>query len=728
MQKKYELLALCPAHTEDLVTKEIEEIGGEVVRAAKGRVEFSGDLSVIYKILLSTRVANRILLKIKEFEVTSPDDLYKQVLKIEWNKYFKSSNSILINSNVFDVRRIGFNNTGFAVLKVKDAICDFFRKRDGLRPDVDKDNPDIIIFFELLRNNAGVYIDLSGGSLHQRGYRQRAVAAPLKETLAAALLYRAGWDDMLKKGASFVDPFCGSGTIVIEAALMAYNIAPGLMRKNFGFEFWKDHNAKLFATIKDDFQKQIKYIDNIFIASDIDAQAIEITKNNLRLAELSDNISLFQIDATKLNQDFLEEKLAKEIPPGLILTNPPYGERLSDFTQALELYNNLGTALANNFEDWDFSLFTSNKELSMKIPFAPHKVNTLYNGKIECFLASFKIKAEQIRQPRDDEFVTPGMEMLINRLRKNLRQTRRWVNRNNINCFRCYDADLPEYSAFIEVYRTLENDTHLVVSEYAPPAEIPESQRSRRLSELLKCIEIVFKEENPKIHLRTRVRQKGRDQYERRNLKNQYYFVQESGLKFKVNFEDFLDVGIFLDHRPVRNMIKDFCKDIKDAGEKCFFLNLFAYTGSASVYAASEGAITVTVDKSRTYLNWAKDNMSENNFTDARHRYVQDDCFDYLNMTTDKFDLIFLDPPTFSNTRSKDKVFDIQNDHVRLIKAAASKLRDDGLLIFSNNFRRFEMGYQALEDLNIIDITDKTIDIDFQRNPKIHQCYFITRK
>ncbi|MBN2651583.1 MAG: bifunctional 23S rRNA (guanine(2069)-N(7))-methyltransferase RlmK/23S rRNA (guanine(2445)-N(2))-methyltransferase RlmL [Spirochaetales bacterium] len=728
MSDLYRLLALCPANTEDIVQSEIAGCGGNFIRSSKGRVEFEGDLSVVYRVCLSARVVNRLLLKIHECEVADPDDLYRQAHSIDWGRFFSGKNSILIGSNVFDVSRVGFNNTNFAVMKVKDAICDFFREKEGTRPDIDKDSPDIRLFFELLRTTAGFYIDLSGGSLHQRGYRQQAVEAPLKETLAAALLYRANWKELCKDGGTFIDMFCGSGTLLVEAALIAFGYGPGLLRSHFGFEFWKDHSAEIYRQIRGEVEALISYTDNIFIGSDLDPRAIDIARKNLERAGVSDYVRLFVADATTVSSEFFSKKIGKELPQGLIVTNPPYGERLSDFDSALQLYSNLGQQVVAGFDGWGFSLFTSNHELSMKIPLKPHKVNNLLNGKIECFLANFRIDSEKARKPHDEDAISPGMEMLINRIKKNLKQMKKWRTKNQISCFRCYDADLPEYSAFIEVYKTLDGQMHLVVSEYAPPAEIPESKRSRRLSEIIRSVGVVFADDNPVVHLRTRAKQKGRSQYVRRDLKNEFFWIEEGGLKFKVNFDDFLDTGIFLDHRPARNIIREFAREIKEAGEKCFFLNLFAYTGSASLYAASEGAVTVTVDKSRTYLNWAKENMVENGFDDSFHRYVQEDCFDFLGMTTDRFDLIFLDPPTFSNTKSENKVFDVQNDHVRIIKAATSKLRDGGLLIFSNNFRKFKMDYESLADLQIVDITPKTIDMDFQRDQKIHQCYLIQKR
>jgi 23S rRNA (guanine2445-N2)-methyltransferase / 23S rRNA (guanine2069-N7)-methyltransferase len=310
--------------------------------------------------------------------------------------------------------------------------------------------------------------------------------------------------------------------------------------------------------------------------------------------------------------------------------------------------------------------------------------------------------------------------MFANRLRKNLRHLGKWARREGVTCYRAYDGDLPEYAIAIDLY---EGWAH--VQEYAAPPTVDPGRAETRLRHALAVIPEVLGIPPEHVALKVRRKQKGLAQYERQAATGEFRVVHEGGLRFWVNLSDYLDTGIFLDHRPTRAMIRGLA-----AGRR--FLNLFAYTGSATVYAAAGEAVsTTTVDMSSVYLDWARRNMALNGFPEGpTHRFVRADCLAWLATTRpERYHLIFLDPPTFSNSkRMGERTFDVQRDHPALIRAAADLLSRDGILLFSNNLRHFKLNRALLSPLGIEDVSAETIPQDFQRNPRIHTCWRITRR
>ena len=316
--------------------------------------------------------------------------------------------------------------------------------------------------------------------------------------------------------------------------------------------------------------------------------------------------------------------------------------------------------------------------------------------------------------------VSHGAEMLANRLRKNLRHLGKWARREGVTCYRAYDADLPEYALAVDLY---EEWVH--VQEYAPPPTVDPVLAQARLTDAMAVIPGALGKPADHVVLKVRRRQKGLAQYERLAATGRFREVREGGLLFLVNLTDYLDTGLFLDHRPTRALIRS----VVSGGR---FLNLFAYTGAASVHAAAAGAAsTTTIDMSSVHLDWARRNMALNGFAEGRtHRFVRADCLAWLaSPHPERYHVIFVDPPTFSNSkRMGEATFDVQRDHVGLLRSVAPLLARDGLILFSNNFRHFKMHRSALPELAIEDITHSTIPPDFQRNPKIHNCWKITRR
>ncbi len=306
--------------------------------------------------------------------------------------------------------------------------------------------------------------------------------------------------------------------------------------------------------------------------------------------------------------------------------------------------------------------------------------------------------------------------MFANRLRKNLKRLGKWARKNRISCYRLYDADMPEYAVAIDIYGDW---VHL--QEYKPPASIDEEAARTRLEDILEVLPDVLGVRRERIVVKVRQRQKGTDQYRKQGREGEFLEVSEGSAKLLVNLTDYLDSGLFLDHRPVRQMIAE-----KSQGKR--FLNLFAYTATATVHAALGGATTTSVDMSNTYLEWARRNLELNGFSGEQHRLVQADCGEWLKQAAGEFDLIFIDPPTFSNSKRMDDTFDVQRDHVALLKAATRLLAEGGEMIFSTNYRRFKFDFEAFPEMQIRDITTASIPEDFKRNRRIHQCYVLSRK
>jgi 23S rRNA (guanine2445-N2)-methyltransferase / 23S rRNA (guanine2069-N7)-methyltransferase len=409
---------------------------------------------------------------------------------------------------------------------------------------------------------------------------------------------------------------------------------------------------------------------------------------------------------------------------GLVVVNPPYGERIGAEAGLSELYSELGHTLRERFRGWQAAVLTGNPPLARNLGIYAKRTHRVHNGTIECRLLRFDLNEASEQRPaeavRSDWSARPGAQMFANRLRKNLKLMDSWAGREHIDCYRVYDADMPEYAFAIDLYGR--EGRHAYVQEYAPPKTVNQERARERRREALAVLPDVLAVPRQHVHSRVRKAQKGSEQYEKRENVAERHAVREGGLKFWVNFRDYLDTGLFLDHRIVRGMLRDWARDAD-------FLNLFCYTGSATVYAAAGGArSTTSVDLSNTYLEWAHENLLLNGFGDARHELVRADCLQWLEgraVWGPRFDLIFVDPPTFSNSKRMEGVLDVQRDHVGMIRRSLKLLRPGGRLVFSTNYTRFKLDTAALTDLRIEDISARTIPKDFERHTHIHSCIVV---
>ena len=715
--------AACPRNVSDLLATELRDLGIEVDREHPAGVGFRGPLRSAYLACLHSRTASRVLLTLGDIDGSDPDRMHAGLFELPWEAHLSAAGTFAVD--VVGESPRWLRHTQFAAVRAKDAIVDRFRERVGTRPSVDLAVPDLRVNLRFARERVTVGIDLSGEPLHRRGYRQSGVEAPLKENLAAALLLRAGWPAIAAEGGCFHDPMCGSGTLVIEAASMVARIAPGELRRRFGFERWLQHDATLWQQLRAAAAdaRDLAALDGGRCAgTDRDQNAIRACLANANRAGLGNHLRFERRDLANLP--------ATPHPRGLVLVNPPYGVRIGDAEQIEALYGILGNRLLHCFPGWEGGVFTGEPALGRALRLRAYRTHVFFNGPIEGRLLRFHLDASavepdpaQARAARlDAARMRPGAEMFGNRLRKNHDRLDKWARRTGVECYRVYDADMPEYAFAVDLYQS--DERWVYVQEYAAPDTVAQEAARARRDEALATIPEVLGVPPERMVLRVRRRQKSGEQYEKLDGDGRFHVVREGRYRFYVNFTDYLDTGLFLDHRLTRARVGEMA-----AGKR--FLNLFAYTGAATVHAAGGGAVaSTTVDMSRTYVDWAVRNMELNELRAPQHEFVQADCLAWLETQSrlprpPQYDLVFVDPPTHSRSKRMEREFDVQRDHGWLLGAVSRLLAPGGTILFSNNFQRFRLDAALLETFDVDDITRATLPEDFARNARIHVCFLL---
>jgi 23S rRNA (guanine2069-N7)-methyltransferase / 23S rRNA (guanine2445-N2)-methyltransferase len=710
--------AACPRGLENLLAAELKTLGSPATRETVAGVYFEGPLAIGYRACLWSRLANRILRPVETVDASDGDALYRNLKLIDWSSLFSARQTFAID---FSGQSDSIRNTQFGAQRSKDAIVDWFVDKVGQRPSVERRQPDVRLNIRLSKGRAVVSVDFSGGSLHQRGYRQKAGAAPLKENLAAAILLRADWPGMAARGGALIDPMCGSGTLLLEAAMMAADMAPGLARGRFGFERLKEHNDTQWKAMLSDARSRAEQ----GLASqlpemrgyDADPKVIRRAQENIARAGLQKHV---RVSCKPLAE--LKKPTHMPMPLGLIVCNPPYGERLGEKESLKFLYRELGEFMAGEFPEWEAAVFTSDLDLGKAIGLRSHKRYALYNGALEAHLLLFTLAGNQLKNVKiaaagheeGSDALSEGARMFANRIRKNRKRLASWRKREQVECYRLYDADMPEYAVAVDVYGDFVH-----VAEYQAPKGIDPEAAERRMGEVRAALPEALGVAEEHIAYKQRRRQRGTNQYEKQASRDEYFSVQEGQAKLLVNLWDYLDTGLFLDHRPLRLRLA-----AESRGKD--FLNLFCYTGSATIHAAIGGArSTTSVDMSNTYLGWLRKNLAHNGLAEAQHGLIRANCLHWLQQDTGEYDLILLDPPSFSNSKNMEESFDVQRDHPQLVRAAMARLRAGGVLYFSNNRRGFKLAEELRAEFDCSDITRSTLDVDFQRNQKVHCCWEI---
>jgi 23S rRNA (guanine2445-N2)-methyltransferase / 23S rRNA (guanine2069-N7)-methyltransferase len=773
----------CTGHVEQLLAEEIRRIlagpapgaGGEqdavpapasMVRESSGGVYLEGSLEDAYRVCLWSSLAGRVLGELATDIATDRDALYRAAAAVPFDEYFDVDRTFAVFGHSAHRE---FRDSRLAFLVVKDAIADRFRERLGRRPSVDTERPEVRINLHLTDSRMRLYVDFSGESLHRRGYRRVATAAPLRENTAAAVLARAGWDAALsawRRGEGpqpfLADPMCGSGTIAIEAARQALDMAPGADRAEFGLERLRGYDETVWRRLRQEAAERLERGRAQWTAgggriwaSDADPEAVEATKANAEAAGVPDILTIEEADFARLRRGAILGELNKSFDPDnaagcFIVTNPPYGHRLGG--EEARAHEGLGRWLAERFTGFRAAVLADSKEQARELGLRADRLYSLYNGNLSVVLAVIVLDQSNRFRPGGNrgaargvaggtggasgggrpapagpasatsEDATRGVESIINRLRKNRRGLKRYLEREAVSCYRIYDADIPQYAAAVDVYVDREGVTRAVVQEYAPPATVDEAAAAMRFAELIQAVQFFLEIGPEAVFTRERRRQRGTEQYRPCSTAGSVTaVVEEDGLRFEVNFTDYLDVGLFPDHRLVRRRIRERAESVR-------FLNLFAYTCAATVHAAAGGASrTVSVDASNTYLEWGKRNLGLNGIVGPAHEIVRSDSLTFLRRGRNTYDLMLIDPPSFSNSKSRDADLDVQRDHVELCRAALSRLAPGGSIFFSANLRSFSLSDDVREMAEVTDLAEDTLTPDFARSARRRHVYLLTK-
>ncbi len=736
----------CPTGLEPLLLHELKAMPLDTPASLKVRragVDCELSLADIYHVCLWSRVANRVLYPLAAFKITDEKSFYESVKQIEWDHHLSVDGTLAVD---FFCQSSCITHSQYGAQLSKDAVVDQFREKHGKRPGVDRVAPDIRINVYLFKNRARIALDMAGSSLHRRNYRKLGAEAPLKENLAACILLQARWPDVAKRGAPLFDPMCGSGTLLIEAAMMAANYAPGLNRDYYGFLSWRQHDEQIWQSVRQQAeQEKLSGLTNLpaITGFDIDPKAVEAARTNIAAAGLESVITVRQAD-------FFADDHAVSKGPGLVAVNPPYGERLEDEKTIGVFYSKLGRALRRKTPNWDLALFTGNPSLFHRTGLPRQVLMECRNGDIDCKLIKSNMpplataaneNLSELKKPvaadNPPEKTDTGnvwqraelsgikidIEPFRLRLKKNIRAINGWLKSASVTNYRIYDADLPDFAFALDVYQSA-NGPIASMQEYRAPSHIDPVLAQSRLDaaapvvcELLQC--------NPaNLAIKRRQKQRGESQYQRVEKTNQYHQVTEGNCRLLVNLHDYLDTGLFLDHRKIRQWIAKEARNQR-------FLNLYCYTAAATVHAAVGGAkSSVSVDLSSGYLEWARNNYLLNNIDFNQHQLVKADCNEWVKQQgkeQQEFDIIFLDPPTFSNSTSMQHDWDVQKNHESMIDDCMAILSDTGTLVFSNNYRRFKLAQKISEKYRVDERSRWSIQRDFARNPRIHQCWFIRK-
>ena len=754
-----EFFATCPKGFEKLLADELGSLRIPQVRPLRGQVSFGGELADAYRACLWSRLASRVLLVLGRVDARDADALYEGLCGIDWTAHLAPGATFAIDAHGTNAN---LRNTQFVALRSKDAISDVIFHARQVRPMTDTNRPDVAIAVRVSGEKAVVAVDLSGEPLFHRGYDSRAArdVAPLRPDYAAALLAAGCWFREVRHGnPALAALWAGQGSVLVEAAGEALDRAPGLLRARWGFEGWAGHDAAAWEALLDeaDHRAEAGASNKVMLyAADTRRGAESACRQALRAAglavepqfvsvpEAADAIrategGVVTCDLSWLSEDSLavEAGIMSELSAvaGLPVASLA---KSSSLDAALRAEPAASVDVFVGRDDAELCFYEPTDEVA-----APAEV-TLADGQ---------------RVP----VLVPASDQFARRLAKVAKLRAKWARREDVSCYRVYDADLPDYAVAIELYQGLDGRGRwLQISEYAAPKDVDRQLARRRLMDVLAIAPRVMGVDPANVNLRVRTRARGGSQYagqgsapgasredsyaaarsQRADLSRRHktsltdlpegaHLVDEGGLTFEVNFSTRLDCGIFLDHRETRTRIREMMK--QTLGSKRF-LNLFAYTGTATCYAADGGAKhTTTVDLSRPSLDWARRNMARNGFRGPEHEFVQADVLTYISEqrhSPNRWDLVFCDVPTFSNSQRMRKAsFDVQRDHVELIIGVSRLLTRNGSAIFSCNLRGFKPDVEALKKAGVVleDITEETIPEDFQRNKKIHHAYIVRR-
>lgn len=849
---QHEFYASCPEGFEAALADELRGMGLRQVRPLKGRVAFAGSPADAERACLWSRLASRIFVVLGRFACTDAEDLYEATRSIAWERILRAGATIVVTARGTNDE---LRNSHFAALRVKDALCDRMLEVEGRRPNVDTDDPDARISLTLRGNRASIQLDLSGDPLFKRLPREATrthAAHVLRPDYAALACAQGNWQEICSAALTntkdamrdedtaasadgsvpangsvaadgsalagstaerptptfpvMIDACCAGGGVTLEAASILADRAPGLERRNWGFQSWLEHDEAAWRELLNEADRRAELAQGRvarIVATDPSGDAVACARRVLKAAGLADRVIFAQPDLDKISRKLMMPACCGGEPRGFIFLDTTE-TAISKMSRVLDLATSLhaGTCGADPVRTMlgtmptvtltrDDLLIRTLGEPVRSLRVMPNNeeaelaVFSAANGAITAGKGSVAAEGPTTEEDAVESNVAPSpattlidlgdgkpcpvlipeSEQFARRLRKVAKLRRRWAQREGVTCYRVYDADLPDYSAAIDLYEgsATTPGRWLVIAEYAAPREVDPALAEARLLDILTLAPRILQVDPDNVFAKARIRSRGGSQYGKQaggsnpgnggkprdgrggsasNRPSQgegsgtpsdirtrrLPLIEEGGLTFAVNFNDYLDTGIFLDHRITRGLVREHARG------KRFFLNLFAYTGTATCYAADAGVEeTVTVDLSNTYLDWAERNMEQNGFVGPDHHYVRADVMSWIRdmrQTRNRWDLIFCDPPTFSNSSKMGRrTWDVQRDHVELLVGLSRLLSREGEAIFSCNLRAFRPDIEELARAGVVltDITGETIPEDFARNKKIHHCYLVKR-
>lgn len=739
-----EFFATCPAGFEHILANELQALKTPGIRPLQGQVAFTGSLADAYRVCLWSRLASRVVLVLDRFVAGSSHELYAGTLNVEWESH-------LLPNSTYSIDASGTNNqlkdTRFVALRAKDAVADRLAAH-GIRAATDPKNPDVRIAVRVSRGHATIGIDLAGSPLFNRSYERRSSSKGLRPDYAAALVALGEWSaEYIPQNPAFLALASYPDPLLVEAALVAAHHAPGLSRARWGFSKWAQHDEEAWQELLHEAQLAKRQDITCAFAYRSFSKGVSRAKNTLRTLGINAEIHPFihaedvQGKSTLLCadlSDLRQHEMAKETSWLQILAQMAQDSKP----------RNLCVAARDKLSEAYLNCQSSSATTSML-------------GRDPLELLAFKDLGEQkplttveISQGVHVPVLVPASEQFAARLKKVAKARAKWARREDVSCYRIYDSDLPDYAVTLDLFQgtnpttgELDGRRWLQIYEYAAPKGVDETLARSRLMDVLAIAPQILGVAGEDTFLRVRKRDRGGSQYasETQSVQPPYrqrkdgrvtppegaHLIDEGGLVFEVNFQSRMDCGIFLDHRDTRGMLREMAKQTKGSKR---FLNLFAYTGTATCYAADGGMkYTTTVDLSRPSLDWARRNMARNGFTGREHEYVQADVVSWISeqrRTKNRWDLVFCDVPTFSNSnRMGKRSFDVQRDHAELLIGVSRLLTRNGTCVFSCNLRTFRPDEAALAKagVTIEDITSQTIPEDFQRNKRIHHAYLVKR-
>lgn len=848
----HEFYASCPEGFETALADELRGMGLRQVRPLKGRVAFAGSPADAERACLWSRLASRIFVVLGRFACADAEDLYEATHSIAWERILRAGATIAVTARGTNEE---LRNSHFAALRVKDALCDRMLEVEGRRPNVDTDDPNARISLTLRGNRASIQLDLSGDPLFKRLPREATrthAAHVLRPDYAALACAQGNWQEICSTALTntkdamgdedtaasadgsalangsvtadgsalagstverptptlpvLIDACCAGGGVVLEAASILADRAPGLERRNWGFQSWSEHDAATWRALLNEADRRAELAKGRvarIVATDPSGDAVACARRILKAAGLADRVIFAQPDLDKISRKLMMPACCGGEPRGFVFLDTTE-TAISKMSRVLDLATSLhagacGAEAVRAMLSTMPTVALTRDDLLIRALGEPARSLRVMPNNEEAELAVFSAAngaitagegnaAAEDLMPAEDAvessvapspattlidlgdgkpcpILIPESEQFARRLRKVAKLRRKWAQREGVTCYRVYDADLPDYSAAIDLYEgsATTPGRWLVIAEYAAPREVDPALAEARLLDILTLAPRILQVDPDNVFAKARIRSRGGSQYGKQaggsspgkggkprggrggsasNRPSQgagsgtpsdirtrrLPLIEEGGLTFAVNFNDYLDTGIFLDHRITRGLVREHARG------KRFFLNLFAYTGTATCYAADAGVEeTVTVDLSNTYLDWAERNMEQNGFVGPDHHYVRADVMSWIRdmrQTRNRWDLIFCDPPTFSNSSKMGRrTWDVQRDHVELLVGLSRLLSREGEAIFSCNLRTFRPDIEELARAGVVltDITDETIPEDFARNKKIHHCYLVKR-